>query len=197
MGEPAVRKLLRWPGRGRLAKLMSLAVVWLLAAIPAAAQENERAEAPSEITEPQDAVGRVTGLPIPRFVSLKKSPANARVGPGPNYPVHWVYLRAGLPVEITAEHNNWRRIRDRGGDEAWVYHALVDGRRTAIVKDRQVTVWRKQSDGKNDVLAYLDPEVIVRVRNCSEAQCRIEIDGIKGWVDRSALWGLYPDEFKD
>src|SRR6266568_4827066 len=53
-----------------------------------------------------------SGLPVPRFVSLKSDHVNVRGGPNKDHDVAWVYTRPGLPVEITAEFENWRRIRD-------------------------------------------------------------------------------------
>ena len=55
-----------------------------------------------------------SGLPVPRFVSLKSDHVNVRGGPNKDHDVAWVYTRPGLPVEITAEYENWRRIRDFG-----------------------------------------------------------------------------------
>ena len=65
-----------------------------------------------------------------------------RGGPAKDHDVAWVYTRAGLPVEITAEFENWRRIRDSEGAEGWVFHSLLSGRRTALVapKDKDELV---------------------------------------------------------
>src|SRR5215217_1138160 len=77
--------------------------------------------------------GSASGLPLPRFVSLKSDRVNVRGGPTKDHDVTWVFTRAGLPVEITAEFENWRRIRDWEGSEGWVYHSLLSGRRTGVV----------------------------------------------------------------
>src|SRR5262249_12035580 len=79
------------------------------------------------------APGAGGGLPIPRFVSLKAGRVNVRAGPTKDHDVAWVYTRSGLPVEVTAEFENWRRIRDWEGAEGWVYHSMLSGKRTAIV----------------------------------------------------------------
>ena len=81
----------------------------------------------------RNATGPKSGLPVPRFVSLKPDRVNVRGGPTRDHEVTFVYTRAGLPVEITAESDNWRRIRDWEGSEGWVYHSLLSGRRTAVV----------------------------------------------------------------
>src|SRR5271166_4566254 len=81
----------------------------------------------------QTAVGSATGLPVPRFVSLKSDRVTVRAGPTKDQDVRWVFTRLALPVEVTAEFENWRRIRDREGAEGWVYHSLLSGRRTVLV----------------------------------------------------------------
>ena len=83
--------------------------------------------------EAETAIGPKSGLPVPRFVSLKPDRVNVHAGPTRDHEVAFVYTRAGLPVEITAESDNWRRIRDWEGSEGWVYHSLLSGKRTALV----------------------------------------------------------------
>src|SRR3954465_6675670 len=74
-----------------------------------------------------------SGLPLPRYVSLTSDHVNVRAGPAKDNDVAWVDTRSGLPVEITAEFENWRRVRDSEGAEGWVYHSMLSGRRTAVV----------------------------------------------------------------
>ncbi|WP_163980849.1 SH3 domain-containing protein, partial [Raoultella ornithinolytica] len=81
----------------------------------------------------KDAVATASGLPVPRYVSLKSDHVNVRAGPTKDQDVTWIYTRSGLPVEITAEFENWRRVRDSEGAEGWVYHSLLSGKRTAVV----------------------------------------------------------------
>jgi SH3-like domain-containing protein len=136
-----------------------------------------------------------SGLPLPRFVSLKADKINVHVGPGKNYDVTWVYTRAGLPVEITAEFENWRRIRDGEGAEGWVYHSLLSGRRTAVVlaKDELVPL-REAGDGEGSVIAQLQPGVVGMAKKCTGTWCRISGEGFDGWIEQQRLWGVYPNE---
>ena len=103
------------------------------------------------------ATGSVSGLPIPRFVSLKSDRVNVRSGPNKDQEVRWVYTHAGMPVEITAEFENWRRIRDWEGAEGWVYHSLLSGKRTAMVipkaKDELVPLFESTDVSASDVSA--------------------------------------------
>jgi SH3-like domain-containing protein len=138
-----------------------------------------------------------SGLPVPRFVSLKPDRVNVRGGPTRDNEVTFVYTRAGLPVEITAESDNWRRIRDWEGSEGWVYHSLLSGRRTAVVtpKDKKQLVPlydRGGSDGT--VIAQLQAGVLASVKRCTGTWCRISGSGFDGWAVQEQLWGVYPNE---
>src|SRR5262245_17098602 len=143
------------------------------------------------------ATGSRSGLPIPRFVSLKPDRVNVRGGPTRDHDVAWVYTRAGLPVEITAESENWRRIRDWEGAEGWVYHSMLSGRRTAVVsakqKDALVPLLAK-GDTAAEVVAQLQSGVLASVKQCSGAWCRIVGHGFDGWIAQERLWGVYPNE---
>ncbi|MEA2991041.1 MAG: hypothetical protein QOG83_3752, partial [Alphaproteobacteria bacterium] len=109
----------------------------------------------------------------------------------------WVYTRAGLPVEITAESENWRRIRDWEGSEGWVYHSMLSGRRTAIVnakeKDGLVPLLAK-GDSAAPVVAHLQSGVQASVKQCSGSWCRIVGAGFDGFIAQERLWGVYPSE---
>jgi SH3-like domain-containing protein len=141
--------------------------------------------------------GTTSGLPIPRFVSLKSDRVNVRGGPTKDHDVSWVYTRAGLPVEITAEFENWRRIRDWEGAEGWVYHSMLSGRRTAVVttkaKDDLIPVCEKP-DRQSTVTAKLQGGVAGMVKRCNGNWCRVTGQGFDGWVEQDRLWGVYPEE---
>jgi SH3-like domain-containing protein len=152
-------------------------------------------------SSPANAAGEVptgpSGLPVPRFVSLKADKVNMHVGPAKTYDVTWVYTRAGLPVEITAEFENWRRIRDGEGSEGWVYHSLLSGRRTGVVmpkaKDELVAI-RDKADAAGAVTAQLQAGVLGTVKKCTGSWCRISGNKFDGWIEQDRLWGVYPNE---
>ncbi len=141
--------------------------------------------------------GPVSGLPVPRFVSLKPDKVNVRGGPNRDHDVTWQYTRSGLPVEITAESDNWRRIRDSDGAEGWVYHSMLSGRRTAVVtakdKDEPVPLHAK-ADPQAAVTARLQSVVLAAVKACTGSWCRIVGSGFDGWIVQDRLWGVYPNE---
>jgi len=144
-----------------------------------------------------DPVGPVTKLPLPRFASLKTDRVNLREGPSKDHATKWVYERAGLPVEITAEFEIWRRIRDSEGVEGWVLHSLLSGRRTALVtptKRAEVSKIYARPSESSDIAATLQSGVIVNIRNCNGAWCLVDGDGFKGYIQQVKLWGAYPNE---
>jgi len=145
----------------------------------------------------QPAAGTASGLPVPRFVSLKTDKVVVRGGPNKNHEVKWLYQRSGLPVEITAEFETWRRIRDSDGTEGWVYHSLLSGRRTGVVtakaKDDLVPVY-DSADLKGRVVAQLERGVQGSVKRCNAGWCKISGQGFDGWIQQDRLWGVYPDE---
>jgi SH3-like domain-containing protein len=147
---------------------------------------------------PAQAGGDVTsGLPVPRFVSLKTDRVNVRGGPDKDHDVAWIYTRVGWPVEITAEFENWRRIRDSDGTEGWVYHSLLSGKRMAAVQLKSkadLAALHATADAQSPVTAQLQSGVLGAIKNCNGTWCRIAGDGFDGWIEQNRLWGVYPDE---
>jgi SH3-like domain-containing protein len=145
----------------------------------------------------QAQVGQSTGLPIPRYVSLKSDRVNLREGPSKDHRTSWVFQRAGLPVEITAEFENWRRIRDAEGTEGWVLQSLLSGKRTALVapwkRGDVFPIFAKPLEGAG-VAAKLQSGVQGSIRKCDGTWCRISGDGYDGFIQQTVLWGVYPGD---
>jgi SH3-like domain-containing protein len=141
--------------------------------------------------------GADSGLPLPRFVSLAADKVNARTGPGSRYPIAWQYQRRGLPVEVVAEYEYWRRIRDHDGTETWVHKNLTSGKRYAVVEGGVRALFRKPN-ADTEVLLTAEAGVQARLRKCPDAMwCQVEIAGTRGWMPRGWLWGIYPAETFD
>ena len=136
-----------------------------------------------------------TGLPLPRFVSLRASEVNLRTGPGVQYPIEWVYRKRGLPVEVIAEFKTWRKIRDWQGAKGWVHQSMVHAQRGLIVTGDTRTL-RSDTKAGSRPLARVEPEVVGRLLSCAGAGawCRVEFEGIKGWLRRAEFWGLSDGE---
>ncbi len=131
--------------------------------------------------------------PLPRFVSLKADEVNVRTGPGMRYPIAWVFVREGLPVEVVAEYELWRRIVDVDGAQGWVHHGMLSDRRSAIIiGDRRNFYRRPDADAR--VVLRAEAGVHGRLFGCSKGWCEMQIAGLRGWTRRDHLWGVYPDE---
>ena len=138
-----------------------------------------------------------SGLPVPRFVSLKAEKVNVRRGPSSDHPVAWVFQRKGLPVEIVAEFENWRRVRDSEGEEGWILQSMLAGKRTAVVapwRGQQLTQLHSAPNKASSVYAQLAAGAMGEVSNCSGKWCEITAGGYDGFVEQDMLWGVYPGE---
>lgn len=131
--------------------------------------------------------------PVPRFVSLRPNEVNARVGPGPDYPVEWIYLKAGFPVEVIAEFDTWRKIRDVQGAQSWVHQSMLSPKRHALIQNGEALMYANESNSSMP-LVRLQPGVIVELMKCRGDWCQVRIFDFKGWIQRAFLWGLYPQE---
>jgi SH3-like domain-containing protein len=141
-----------------------------------------------------------SGLPVPRFVSLKAGRVNVRGGPGDDYKVAWVFTKQALPVEVIAEFDTWRRVRDSDGQVGWVFHSLLSSKRTAVVSP-----WQKgdpipihaSATAEAAVTAYLQPGVLANIDRCRDGWCDLSGKGYSGWIEEARLWGVYPGEVVD
>ena len=139
--------------------------------------------------------GTATGLPLPRFASLRADDVNMRAGPGTRYPIEWVYKRRDLPVEIEREFEVWRLVKDSDGTKGWVHQATLTGRRSFIVGAADATLRRTAADEAAPV-AILKPGVIGRIRSCTKGSewCQMEAGDYRGWLRRSQFWGTLDGE---
>lgn len=143
-----------------------------------------------------------SGLPVPRFVSLKSDRVNLRSGPGTDYPTSWVFRRAGMPVEVIKEFEAWRQVRDAEGATGWVLSAMLSGRRTALIMPWEVKpgqpapeVALKEADREGArPVAMIEAGVIANIRSCDKRWCSVIVAEFRGYVEQHKLWGVYPDE---
>jgi len=139
------------------------------------------------------AAANESGLPVPRFVSLRAAEVNLRTGPGTRYPIEWVLTKRSLPVEVIQEFDTWRKIRDHQGSVGWVQSGFLAGRRTLLVTGETRRLRSERGDDGATV-AMVEPGLIGRLIECRDAWCRAEIGGYKGWLRKTEFWGAYPDE---
>ena len=184
---PSSWRLARGAARAALAAALTAAMPMRAAAPVGAAIANE----------PPTTMGRVSGLPVPRFVSTKSGRANVRRGPSFEYPIEWIYVRAGMPVEIIAEFDVWRRVRDRDGEVGWIHRTQLDARRMALVISESAgerIALRADAAAGARAVAFAEPGLIARLQECAGGWCRISAQRVNGWVETHNLWGVYARE---
>lgn len=165
-------------------RILVVLIGFLMWSIPVQALDNE------------DGKG-VSGLPVPRFASLRSGEVNMRTGPGTRYPIEWVYNKQGLPVEIVAEFEIWRRVRDPDGSEGWVHKTEISGRRTAMVMGAPRDLLKSDND-QASVVAHLEMGAVGQLVSCSKDWCKLKFDdGIKGYLRKANLWGAMSSETFD
>ena len=138
-------------------------------------------------------VARKTEGDINRFASLRADDVNVRAGPGVRYPVKWKFVQRNMPVQIVAEYDTWRKIRDWEGAEGWVHRAMLSSRRSLIMVGQGQTM-RKNSTDDSAAVARLATGFVVMVSSCQRIWCEVEADGYEGWVKRDSVWGIFPGE---
>ena len=153
------------------------------------------AAAPDPGTGPGPGKGSNTGLPVPRFVSLRSDEVNVRAGPGFQYPVNWVYQRAGLPVEIIGEFNVWRQILAPDGGTGWVHEATIRAKRGFYITADKAALRSGPSAGAG-VVAYLAQGVSGALLRCTPTSdyCKAATKYETGYLARSDFWGAFPGE---
>lgn len=183
-----------------LLKSFILSGVMLALAPPVAAQKAERrvvVEAVPNTAHSLKNIHRVvaaktpSGFAVPRYVSMKFGKTNGRSGPSVNHPIVWQYRRAGLPVIIVAETENWRKIRDISGDESWIYKAGISGERS-VIATKDIPIY-KRADRDSHIIAIAESQSLLRLESCEDNLCKVfSSTGLRGWAESDALWGAQP-----
>jgi SH3-like domain-containing protein len=141
--------------------------------------------------------------PLPRFASLKSDKVELHHGPGKEFPVAWVFRRAGLPVEITRETDTWSEVRDADGTSGWVWTTALSRRRTALVlpgsktpgQGQQEAVPLRDDDSLNaSTVANVEPGVLASIIDCNGRWCRVSVGRFRGYVEQTRLWGTRQGE---
>lgn len=175
--------------------------LWLSAVAILAVLALQAATRPAAADDSSPVLG--SGLPVPRFVSLKSDRVNLRNGPGTDYPTGWVYRRAGLPVEVIKEFETWREVRDSDGATGWVLQSLLSGRRTALVLPWERKAGspppppvpiRESDSSHSSVVAKVEAGVIADLHSCDGRWCRVTVDQYSGYIEQKKLWGVYEGE---
>ncbi|RME17351.1 MAG: aspartyl-trna synthetase, partial [Alphaproteobacteria bacterium] len=88
------------------------------------------------------------------------------------------------------------RVRDQDGVGGWMHYSLLSGARTGLVVTDLAPLY-VGPDTRTPLKARLEAGVIVRLEKCLADWCRARVEGVKGWMVKSDLWGVRPDESFD
>lgn len=156
---------------------------------------SQPATAPTDPAKPpqEASKGAVTGLAIPRYVTLKGGEGNARRGPGLTHRIDWVFTTEGTPLRVTAEYENWRRVEDYEGMGGWIHFTLLSGVRGIIVT-KDMAAFHVLPDAASPVAFHAEAGALAKIMTCSVQWCRVRVEGEKGWALKSDFWGVGPDE---
>jgi SH3-like domain-containing protein len=139
---------------------------------------------------------RGSGLPVPRYVTLKFDEANLRAGPGREYPVLWQYKKAGLPLLVDAEFGIWRKVIDHDGTAGWMHGSVLSLRRMALVQNNMAKI-HASPDETSNIIAVAERLALMELQSCPKAWCRVANNDVRGWINRQAVWGLLETESLD
>jgi len=203
--EPNRRTMVAWPDTRDALRGVIVASMCVLFAHVAGATLLSRGEVPQPRAKPVVEAALhtpakmtppivATGLPVPRWVSVKAERVNVRRGPSLEYDVLWTYVKTGVPVEVIAEYDSWRRIRDVDGGTGWVKAALLGARRHVMLTGRVNTAILAQPKADADAVALGEPGLVAELVRCTGEWCQISTGGYDGFVSRDRLWGVHENE---
>jgi SH3-like domain-containing protein len=172
--------------------VLSLALLAGLTAAPARAEDSKQAEKTGQADQAPQADGETPQAT--RFVSIKRKEVYMRQGPSDQNRVLWIYHRKGLPVEVLASYDVWRRVRDMDGVIGWVHVAMLSTDRTALVTEGANVPVQNSDKANSEKIAEAAPGAIGKLEHCEAELCEVNFNGLKGWLPRTRIWGVLPDE---
>ena len=144
----------------------------------------------------KDALGPVTNLPIPRYVSMKADEGNVRRGPSLTHRIDWIYKHKGMPLRITAEYGHWRRVEDQDGEGGWMHYSLLSGLRTVRIAEDEVLI-RTQPNDNAVARVRAHKDAIMRLGDCEVDWCYVSSGRHKGWIQKTEIWGVSAEEIRN
>jgi SH3-like domain-containing protein len=133
-----------------------------------------------------------TERPTPYWASISAGKAAMRTGPGRNYPMTWLYLRADLPIKVVETYPNWRKVQDPDGETGWMLQALLSDTRTALVTGDEPRPMHEKRAEASKVRFRAEPGVVGRISDCEAGWCLLDVGGRQGYIRTEHFWGVDP-----
>lgn len=143
---------------------------------------------------PEDAPAQTRETPY--WASISAGQARMRTGPGRNFPISWLYQRAGLPVRVVEVYENWRKVEDPDGTQGWMLVNLLSADRTAMIVG-DIRPLREAPQPGARIRYRAEPGVVGRIRSCRRGWCEFDVRGRSGFVEADHLYGVDDDERVD
>ena len=122
-----------------------------------------------------------------KFLSLKKNKVNVRYGPGFDFPIKYIYKKINLPIRQIDKKENFRRIIDFKKNSGWIHISQLKKVNSVIaVKDK---ILFEKSTIFSEPVAKIKRGRLLIVKKCENDWCKVETEGLKGWIVKKNLWG--------
>lgn len=131
------------------------------------------------------------------YASLRSNKVYLREGPTFQHRILFIYERKDYPVDVLASYETWRRVRDADGTVGWVSQTMLSDVRTVLITGKTRADIRDAPDAAASVIAKAEPGVVARLKACKPQFCEISASGLKGWIDRTRIWGVDAGEVID
>ncbi len=125
----------------------------------------------------------------PYWATMRFDEVNMRVGPSQEYPIEWVYKRAGLPVKVVRLREGWRLIQDHDGTQGWIAASQLRRSRGALIIGDGLAAMREAPTTQSPLRWNAEPGVVGELMRCRDNFCEIDVAGRAGWVAQERLWG--------
>ena len=123
-----------------------------------------------------------------KFLSLKNSEVNVRMGPSKEYPIKFTYKKKYLPIQILDQFENWKKIKDFKNNTGWIHVSQLSKKRSAINTNNDSLLYKKPTIYSKPI-AKLESGRLVLVKKCKVKWCKIKSGDYQGWVYIKNLWG--------
>ncbi len=131
------------------------------------------------------------------YASLRADKVYLREGPTYQHRVLFIYKRKDYPVEVIASYESWRRVRDVDGTVGWISQMMLSDARSVLITGNGHAAIRSQPYAAASLRAWADPGVVAKLKACKPQFCEIAADGIRGWIDKTRIWGVDAGEIID
>ena len=131
---------------------------------------------------------------VPHYMSQRPAQAALREGPSYDHKVLWVYRHKSYPFRVIASFDIWRRVQAADGTLGWMSISMLSDSRTVLVTGQGRAQIRSSADATAKLVGLADPDAILGLKACVKDSCRVDAEGIDGWIAKARIWGVGADE---